>query len=65
MILLQFCGSQDLQAFGRVCEAMNDLDESWSGGSHEFRLLATNDGKIVITDEFDHAKNDNKKGVAK
>lgn len=56
MILLQFCGSQDLQAFGRVCEAINEMDESLSGGSHEFRLVATRDGRIVIADVEEIAK---------
>lgn len=33
MTLLQFCGPQDIEALGRVCEAINDMDMNWSGGS--------------------------------
>lgn len=52
MTLLQFCGPQDIEAFGRVCEAINDMDMNWSGGSHEFKLVARGD-RILFTDRFD------------
>lgn len=57
MILLQFDGTQDIEAFGKVCEAMNEMDESWSGGSHEFRI-GVKDGKILFAnpEEFENHK---------
>ena len=57
MILLQFCGTQDIEAFGKVCDAINDLDMDWSGGSHEFRI-GVKDGKILIAnpDDFENKK---------
>lgn len=52
MILLQFSGTQDIDAFGKVCEAINDLDMNWSGGSHEFRI-GVKDGKILFANYED------------
>lgn len=51
MTLLQFCGPQDIEAFGRVCEAVNDMVTDWTGGSHEFRIVAKGD-RILFTDRF-------------
>ena len=57
MILLQFDGTQDIEAFGKVCDAINDLDMDWSGGSHEFRI-GVKDGKILFAnpDDFENKK---------
>lgn len=57
MILLQFDGTQDIEAFAKVCEAINDLDEKWSGGSHEIRIGAK-DGKILFAhgEDFENKK---------
>ena len=57
MILLQFYGTQDIEAFGKVCDAINDLDMDWSSGSHEFRI-GVKDGKILIAnpDDFENKK---------
>ena len=57
MILLQFYGTQDIEAFGKVCDAINDLDMDWSGGSHEFRIGVKN-GKILFanSDDFENKK---------
>lgn len=58
MILLQFDGTQDIEAFGKVCEAMHDLDMSWSGGRHEFRI-GVSDGKLIIANPDDFRGSNN------
>lgn len=45
--LLQFSGEQDIVAFGKVCEAIEDMMMEESGGSREYCIKVDN-GKIVI-----------------